>query len=393
MKNILHLGAGSLMVKNVQILKSEGYHVYLVDKEMDAPAFKFADGYKAIDIIDSVRLLEYAQEINADAILAVNDAGVQAAAELSEKLGLNYCSLDSAKKSTDKGLMREAWEKDDIAQPKFKICLSKQDILQAIKKIGYPCVLKPCYYWGSRGVSVLHSENDLNFSLDFAFTNNRNNRYIIEEFIDGLEVTIEGLVRNGEVSILARSDKEHQEHRNYKVAMALNYPANISDELQSKLDAEITKAIKSLDINNSAFHAECILYNNDFYLVEIAARPGGGHIFNTVVEAVSGISMPVVLAKILLEEEVDITPKNSDGACYKFFCPPKGIFRSLKYLNHVSKDERILTIGFELATGTLVGDIYGDADRPGYLVSKGTDRESAIDSANEAIEQLIFEME
>jgi biotin carboxylase len=389
-KTILHLGAGKLMINNIRILKDAGYRVFVADKSIDAPGFPFADSYKTIDIIDSNKLLEYAIEIKANAIMAVNDAGVLAASEVCEKIGLPGCSVEAVRRATDKGLMRESWSHYGLSQPKFIICTSREEIIIAIDKIGFPCVLKPCLNWGSRGVSVIHTKDDVNWAVNFAFNNNRNNRFIVEEYINGFEVTVEGLVKNNEVSILANSDKEHQYHPNFRVAMSLNYPAELQANLFEKLDSLIINAVKSLEINNAAFHAECMIRGEEVFLVEMAARPGGGHIFSFIVEAVSGINMPITLAKILSGEEVDIWPKYNRGACYKFFNAPPGIYRALHHLDEARKTKGVLDIDFDLEPGTSVGAISGDADRPGYIVTSGKDRAHAVQVAQGAFDKLKF---
>lgn len=389
-KKILHLGAGELMINNILLLKEAGYEIYLLDKNPNAPAFAFADGFEAIDVVNAVEVLAYAKKINADAIMAVNDAAVQTAAYASSKLNLIYHTVVVAEKCTDKGLMRQSWEEKKLSQPAFKIVHSAEEIRKAVSEIGLPCILKPCLNWGSKGVSVINAENDIDWAIDFALNNNRNDRFIVEEFIPGLEVTIEGLVQNSKASILARSDKEHQDHPKYKVAMALNYPARLSEKVQATLDKLIYDAIEALGIENGAFHAECMIRDEEVFLVEMGGRPGGGHIFGYIVEAVSGICMPVALAKILLGEKISIEPLYQQGACYRFFNAAPGIFSAINNLTEAKNSEGILDMGFNLKPGTNVGAISGDADRPGYIVSKGIDRDQAITNATNALSKISF---
>ncbi len=392
-KKILLLGAGDLMYRSIIKLQNENYEVSVVDKNPNSIGFKIADAFKAIDIIDDVAIAEYANEIQADCIIAANDAGVLAAATASQKLNLINVSVTTAQKATDKGLMREAWRKNNLSQPDFIICDNQKLLKNEIIKFGLPCVLKPCLNWGSKGVSLIMNPNDIDFGIMFALQNNRNNRFIIERYIDGTELTIEGLVINGNAKILAYSDKEHQQHDRYKVAMSLNYPAQISDSIFLKLQKLIYEAVAALEINNGAFHCECMLTDNDIYLVEMAARPGGGHIFTEIVEAVSGINMPAALAKIYLNEPL-VLPENIDykGACYRFFNAPKGIFISIDNLDLAKKSEGVIDVGFKMEKGTKVDVIADDAARPGYIVTKGEDRNAALKNAINALTKLKFNM-
>lgn len=393
-KKILLLGAGDLMYRSILKLQKENYAVFVVDKNPNSIGFKIADGYKSIDIIDTISIIGYAKEIHADCIIAANDAGVLTAAIASQKLDLKNVSVITAQKATDKGLMRECWQKNNLSQPDFIICDNQEELKNKIKQFGLPSVLKPCLNWGSKGVSLIKNPKDIDFAITFALQNNRNNRFIIERYIEGIELTIEGLVINSNTKILAFSDKEHQQHDRYKVAMSLNYPAQISDTIFLKLQKLINQAVVALEINNGAFHCECILRNEDIYLVEMAARPGGGHIFTEIVEAVSGINMPVSLAKIFLNEHITLPENiNFNGACYRFFNAPKGIFIAIENLDLAKESEGVIDIGFKMKTGTKIDAISDDAARPGYIVTRGLDRNAALNNAINAFHKLNFNIQ
>ncbi|CAF0728514.1 unnamed protein product [Rotaria sordida] len=127
--------------------------------------------------------------------------------------------------------------------------------------------------------------------------------------------------------------------------------------------------------------------------VEMAARPGGGHIFGFIVEAVSGISMPVALVKILCGEQPDIIPKYNHGSTYRFFAPPQGIFKRVDNLKEAGNIDGVLELGFDMQPGTVVNAIAGDADRPGYMVTKAEDRNASIAVSDKVLQTLQFIMD
>lgn len=392
-KKILHLGAGGLMIANIKSLKEAGFEVYVLDKNPDAPGFHYSDKFAAIDIVDKNEVLDYALEQKIDAVLAVNDAGVNTAAFVCEKMGLIFHSLEVAINCTDKGYMRDCWRTKGLSQPDYIIINGSSEIYEKVINFGFPCVLKPCLNWGSKGVSIVKDKKDLNKAIDFVEKNDRNDRFIIERFINGTEVTVEGLVQNGSVGILACSDKEHQDHSMFRIAMALNYPARLTQIQENILRDLIVKAVGALGIVNGAFHAECLISDEDVFLVEMGGRPGGGHIFGYIVEVVSGINMPINLAKILLGLNAEIYPKCQKGSCYKFFSPPPGVFRAVFNLEEARKSVGILDLGFNMKQGSIVGPISNDADRPGYIVASGEDRNAAIANANNAFQKIKFRMD
>jgi len=113
-KRVLQLGGGVLMVRSIQKIQELGYEVYCVDVNPHAPAFAFADGSAAINISDVEGVGRYADEINADVVLALNDAGVLPAVYANKKRGLKCYDPEEVKYFTDKGFMRQRWQEHGV---------------------------------------------------------------------------------------------------------------------------------------------------------------------------------------------------------------------------------------------------------------------------------------
>jgi len=381
------------MCHSIRKLKEIGLRVLAADGAPQAPGFAVADDCAVLDIRDAAAVGGFARSKGVDLILAVNEAGVLAAAEASRELGLPNLTPEVALRCLHKGLMREAWQAADLPQPSFRRVASTGAIAGAASSVGYPVILKPAMNWGSRGVSRLENAEELPWAIDYARTNCRNGEFIVEQCIYGIEMTIEGLVKRGEPQILAQSDKEPQEHPKYRVAMALNYPAKFEDWQLRRASEVVCRAALALGIENGAFHCECMVNDEDVFLLEMGGRPGGGHIFGQIVEASSGVCMPQALALLLLGDDPDIRPKFQRGACYKFFAPPRGVFREALGVSEAGRLPGILDFGFQMKPATIVSAIAGDADRPGYVVATGGTREEAIANADRAIASIRFVME
>lgn len=392
-KRVLQLGGGVLMARSIQKIQQLGYEVFCVDMNANAPAFAFANGHAAVNISDVEGVGRYADEIGADVVLALNDAGVMPAVYANKKRGLKCYDPEQVKYFTDKGYMRQRWKEFGVAQPEFEICTNADEIEKAIHRIGYPCIVKPCMMWGSRGVSKVNHSGDIPFATQFAIENARGARYIVEEFMSGTEVSIEGLFSNGEAFILAKADKELQQHDNYRVTIQINYEAALPAETLNEIDALVAKAGAAMGFESGALHAECMVTPQGVKMIEMAGRPGGGHIFGAIVESVSGVCMPQALTQILLGEKVDPRPKFHRGACYKFFNAPVGVFQSIEQLDTASAMPGIIDVGFTMSKGTVVRTMDHGANRPGYIVSEGSHREEAISRAQAAFESLKFNMQ
>ena len=289
-KRILQLGAGPMLARTIRILQEAGHEVYTADKNPNAPGFAIADGYAPIDIVDAEAVLSYARKIKADLVLAVIEAGLLEAAQACETLGLPSISPNIALNCLDKGRMRQCWERASLPQPAFRILGIENDPEPEIEAIGYPLVVKPTFGWGSRGVSRVSKAEMLQEAVCWARGNSRTGEIIIEEFVRGTEMTIEGLVKNGQCQVLAKSDKEHQQHEHFCVAMALNYGADFEESTLDRADALMGQALKALGHTDGAFHCECMVNEQGIFLLESAARGGGGFFYSLIVEAVSGVN-------------------------------------------------------------------------------------------------------
>src|SRR5581483_10132561 len=155
----------------------------------------------------------------------------------------------------------------------------------------------------------------------------------------------------------------------------------------------VTRAAIALGIENGAFHCECMVNADGVYLLEMGARPGGGHIFGQLIEATSGICMPRALVEVLLGEPVDLTPRWRRGACYRYFSPPAGILRRIANLEEARRLPGILDLAFTVQPGGEIKEIAVDTDKPGYVAAAGSDRAEARQNADRAVALLEFVIE
>ncbi|MEL6306646.1 MAG: ATP-grasp domain-containing protein [Chloroflexota bacterium] len=394
MARILQLGAGKLMTHSIRQIQALGHEVFVVDRNQYAPGFLVADGHAPIDLVDTPRMLAYARDITADAIVAVNDAGVLTAAEVSEALGLRGVSPDIALNALDKSKMRRLWTDAGLPQPRFAVVTTLADAQAQAGDIGYPLIVKPAMNWGSRGVSLVQSEADLEWAFNFASENQREGAILMEQFLEGAEMTIDGLMQDGEVGVLAKSNQINGDHAKYRVSEYVLFPVDLDAETSAHVDSIIAEGAKALGMDNCAIHAEAIIApDGTVYLLEMAARPGGGHLFGMIVEAVSGISPPQNLVKILLGEDAEIQPRYQRGAVYRFFSPPTGTFIRAEGIEEAQRIEGVLDFGFYMEAGTEVTAIANGAARPGYCVTAGDTRAEAIAIAEKAVNAVQFIME
>ncbi len=390
---VMQLGAGELMRHTILALQRHGYEVYAIDRDPEAPGFTVADGHAPIDFADALAVTDYACTIEASLIIPVNDAGLMSATKASIALGLPGLSEDVAWRCLDKGEMRLAWRRAGLPQPDFHIVQNADEAHAAARDLGYPVVVKPTQGWGSRGVSRARDAHEMDIAYEAANDNCGLGKIIVETLLPGVLMTSDGLVRNGETSVLILGDVSQQAHERFLVNFALNYPAAFSATMTTLARQIIAGATMALGLRTGAFHCELMVIEDQVYLIELGARGGGGHLFGVIGEAGSGICAPAALAGLMLGEPVEIHPTRQHGVCYHFFTAPPGVIATIEGLEEGRSVPGIIDLGVQIRPGMSGGAVATDAARHGYCVAQGETREDAMAAAQAAIAKVRFVME
>jgi len=393
-KKLVVLGGGLYHVHTYEVLKEGGYYTICVDGNENAPAKNLADEFYAINFSDKEAVHDLVKKIKPDGIMPLNEWGVKTAAFIHDQTGLPGLSSNDALACSDKGFMRDRWKKDNLSIPDYRVIENYFELEKASDKIGYPNIVKPSESGGSgRGISIVNTKNDLEWAYNFALPFAKNKRIIIEEFIEGTELTIETFSIDGKVYTLAISDKEKPDLRT-RVATSLNYPAKLPEGVEDKVKSLVSRAVLSLGIINGMAHSEMILTkDNDLFLIETGARGGGGHIFHTIIEKVSGVKAPLIYAEYLTGGKPEINEITRNGSVYRFFNPPHGILKEVKNIDIAGKTQGVIDIGIVKMSGDEVGNLENSLHRAGHVITIGKDREEAIKVADivENIVEFIIE--
>ena len=391
-KRILVLGAGAYQRRVFDALAAAGFYVLAVDRNDEAGKAVRVDEFCPLDLSDGPAVLAWCRERRVDGVMALNELGVRTAAFVAEALNLPGPTTETARLATDKGFMRDRWAACNIPQPRYRVIATRLELDDAVAELGLPCVLKPTESGGGRGVSVLRQADDLEWAYAFAEPFVKNGRFIVEQFLDGTELTVETLSIHGETTVLAMSDKFKPELRT-RVATSLNYPAALSHEIGEQVRQVVRRAVQALGIHLGMAHTEVIVTPDGPRLVETGARGGGGHIFHTLIQAVSGINAPVVTAQVLTGDDVVLPPLQQRGGVYRFLTAPNaGVLRAVRNLEQALSLDGVLDVGVTKKLGDRVGQLNNSLDRPGFVVTSGRDRAEAMAVADTVESMVRFEV-
>ena len=393
MRSLLILGAAAYNVRVIDEVRAAGYRAVVADRDPDAPGLACADSAHIVDFGQPSAVTELARVEAVDGVMATNDLGVRSAAAATSALGLPGADPETADRSCDKGLMRERWAHHGLPQPMFRIVHTRHQAEAALAELGTPAVVKPADSGGGgRGVSVVRRAEELDWAFAFAFASARNGRVLVESFLDGTEMTIETMSAGGEVHVLACSDKIKLPLRT-RVATHLRYPPALEGAGLDAVHDLARQAVKSIGLADGPGHLEVIVTDRGPQLVEFGARGGGGHIFSTVIEVVSGVAAVRQAAHVLTGGASDLRVVAHRGCVYLFFIPENGLVRAVHGVDQARALPGVVDLGITRGRGTVLGAVTDSLQRSGFAVVQGHDREQAIRRAA-AVEELVrFEIE
>ena len=312
MKKIMILGASILQKPAIDKAKEMGLSVVAVDMNPKAVGFRREDIEKEyISTIDTSKVLEAAKKHRIDGIMTLaTDMPMRTIAVIAKEMGLPGISEEVAVKATNKGDMRKALAKACVPIPHYFQVSTKKDFITAVNEIrasGYKCIVKPADNAGSRGVVLLTDflesslENVYSYSKKFS----RSGDLLVEEYMEGPEVSVETLSIRGKCYIIQITDKLTTEAP-YFVEMGHSQPSALSPEVKQMIKEVTVKANGAIGIIDGPSHTEIKVTKEGPKIVELGARLGGDNITTHLVPLSTGIDMVEKSIRIALGEKPDI---------------------------------------------------------------------------------------
>ena len=396
MKKVMILGASRYYIRSILAAKNMGCWVLAVDRDSAAEGRKYADVFEATDITDSDRCVEIARKYRVDAVLPLNDFGVPTAAAVAQSLNLIGLPINVAEKATNKAKMRHAFDQYGIPSVRFRVVQNLAEAYQAIGQLGsWPLILKPTDSrgGGSRGVTRIDSLSELPGAMEFAQSFYPDKSVVIEEFVEGIEHSVETVTYGGNTHILAISDKV-KTLPPYRVDKSVVYPTISSEAELMAINETSRAAVRAIGIDVGAAHVELCTTKDGPKLFEVGARCGGGGTPDPIVPFVTGIEMTKEAIRVALgEEPKNLKPLYNRGCVYRFLTPRPGRIKAVVGLDEIRSWKGILDSDVLVKDGDWIRPVRTGGDRAGFIIAGGETREEAITLADKAEQAIQFEYE
>lgn len=378
MKKLLIIGASILQVPAIKQAKDMGFYVGVVDYNPNAVGVSLADEFFCVSTIDVEGVADVAKSFRPDGIMTLaTDMPMRSIARAAQACGLPGISMDTAIKSTDKGEMIKCFEANGVEHPWYFILSGPEALADVRERITYPCITKPTDNSGSRGVMLVHNEDELRDAVAYSSENGRSGGVMVEEYMRGPEVSVEIIATGGEPHVLQVTDKLTTGAPHF-VEMGHSQPSRLDPADLAKIRDLACRAVKAVGIENGPAHVEIILTPTGPKMVELGARMGGDCITTHLVPLSTGINMIEATIRIACGETPDLTPKYEKGSAIRFLDAPRGTIAAIEGADEAAAVDGVREISFTKGVGDTVGEIGSSTDRVGFVIAQANDAASAV---------------
>ena len=390
-KRLLVLGAGAAQLGLLGSAREHGLFTIAVDRDPSAPGFRYADRRAIISAEDEVGIERLALAERLDGLIAPGiDFPVAIAARIAGRLGLPH-PLDpvTAVLATSKLRQRERLAAAGVPQPRHAVAKTVEEAESAATEIGFPLVLKPPDRQGQKGLVLARSAGELAAAFETALGASRGGLALLEELVDGPEVTVNAFSVGGRFVPLTVTDRVVAEPPAFGVALAHVWPSE--HDADAAVEAACA-AVEALGIENGPTYTQLRLASDGPRVGEVAARLGGGHDAELCRAALgvdlNGLALAAAVGDPL---EPPHPEPRAGGACVLFLVPPAGVLGAVEGVDAARAVEGVVDVRVYRERGYVLSPLRRGADRAGAVIAVGDGRAQALERARRAADLVRFE--
>lgn len=367
-KKLAIIGASYLQEPLVKKAKEMGLYTICFAWADGATCAKICDKFYDISIVEKDQILEVCQKEHIDGICTIaSDVAAPTVAYVANAMGLVGNDYNAAVRANNKYLMRQAFVKAGVPCPKFMMVtpetIHTPEVVDGMRDFQFPMITKPSDRSGSLGVTKTNMPSEHYPAMELAMSKSFKHEAMVEEFIEGREISVEFISYKGTHYPLQITDKVTTEAPHF-VELEHHQPSTLSEEMFTKI-YDITKtALDALGLTNGATHAEYkITKEGRIAIMEIGGRMGGDFIGSNLVQLSTGYDFVRGVIEVALgvfEKPVKTLSKHS------------GVFFLCKETERLQnaienwRDNPVFVEG-EI-TDTELRNVTCSADRSGYAI-------------------------
>lgn len=370
----LVLAGGFPQIELLKQLRQRGIETVLADYYENPVAKPYADKFCRESTLDIPAITRVAKEEKVDFLITCcTDQALLTVAKVSEELGLPcYIDYQTGLNVTNKQYMKQVFNRFDIPTAKHVIMAAySQDQLAGLQ---FPLIVKPVDCNSSKGVKRCETHEQLKVAVETAICYSRTNTAIVEEFIDGEELSADVYVEGGTAHLLSVSSLDKIANNDKFVIFRGRYSAEVVERVHDLVQGIAQKIADAFQLKNSPMLIQMITDGKRAAVLEFSARTGGGVKYMLIKKA-SGFDVISAVIDLTLGKRphVDkVTPENKFIANEFIYCSP-GIFDQLENFDALKKQGIISEYSLFKWQGAEFDTIENSGDRvAGFTIQADT---------------------
>ncbi|HXH50616.1 MAG TPA: ATP-grasp domain-containing protein [Terriglobia bacterium] len=387
------------------VFGSDRCHVLDDPWQDGALALKFENPGEA-----AASIVEYARRLPVDAVAALGDSTPPTAARAAETLGLLFHPPETADICRDKYRSRLRLAECGLNVPRFSRFPLGADPLGIVKPgvapIGFPCVLKPLALSASRGVTRANNAQEfirafkqiqsLLCSPEVQLRREDTSNYFqVEEYIDGEEIAVEGVVDRGRLKLLAVFDKPDPLVGPYFEESIYVTPSRLPIETQAEITDTVRRAVQALGLRHGPLHAELRINSRGLWILEVAARSIGGLCSRALRFRVPAhdedLSLEELIIRLALGEDVEtIRREEAASGVMMIPVPREGVFQRVEGVEEARQTPGVEDIIITVRPNQSLAPLPRGTSYPGFIFARGPSPEFVEHALREAHQKLRF---
>lgn len=319
---------------------------------------------------------QYAKRFPIDAVIAVDEDTAVVSGFIAQALGLKHNSIASVEIAKNKYLMRQTFRQAGVRVPRFWHFTLDMNAEELANQVNYPCVVKPVFLSTSRG--VMRADNPEEFVQAFHRLEailkiphlakkggTAKREILVEEFISGFEVAVEGLLTDGHLKILAIFDKPDPLDGPFFEETIYVTPSRLSENVQQEIIETTQAATRAMDLTRGAIHAELRVNERGAWVIEVAARAIGGLCSRTLRFGDARLSLEEMILRHAIGMDVSTFEREDVAAGVMMIPIPRaGILREVR---GVDEAKQVANIEEVIITAHLTQELLPPPEGASYL--------------------------
>jgi biotin carboxylase len=343
-------------------------------------------------------IVELAGRSPLDAVVAVDDQGVLVAALAAGALGLPHNPTPAVAATRDKAASRAAMAAAGLSQPRWRLAPPDADVAALASEVGLPCVVKPVSLAASRGViraddpaaAVAAAERVRAILAEVQGGTPPDEPVLVESYIEGTEVAVEGLLRAGALEVLAVFDKPDPLTGPYFEETIYVTPSRLPGTVLESLESVVAAAAAALGLVEGPIHAEARI-RGEVVVLELAARSIGGLCSRTLSFG-TGVSLEELILRHALDLPLDPTREGAAAGVMMLPIPGPGILRQVRGQDEARATPGITGLELSINPGRPIRPLPEGDRYLGFLFARAdtpAEVESALRTAHAHLEIVI----